>query len=487
MTITQNLSSTLSNARFPYCKCTTSSCTCVDKQEFLDKQEKCPLTPIEAIFSLLFLPFMCLPILAPIIFVVFVLHLATSMKRSQWSSTIAVPKSQIYAKAQKVSALLELWGKVDQLWQEQRIHDDVKTIFLKLQECWQKREYAEMQDKMIPALYAQHVAQLDAMRRIHEINKLENLSLLDVKLVLVKNHHNKTKDEFTAWVQASAMDYIIDDRSGKKVRGDTGIGTFEEFWVFQRDGELWKLRRIDQPEEGMNVVKTENFDSISTAKMVERKYEKTKGPAIKDLGTASTREQTGATVSAGMDQIKSKAGKVHSLLLFLADHDKAWDEEKLKDYVRTFFITFNTALMAKDLSTLKPQMIDSGYLVQEKFVQSLISSRQRIEKRNLAVRNVEIVLVKNYYDNKKDEFTAWVSGQAQTVTVNETNNSIVSGDSYVADFEEFWTFQRDGEVWKLRDIEKGLAAKDYVTMQNLDEGSNPDLMDWYYKQDRAVI
>jgi hypothetical protein len=100
------------------------------------------------------------------------------------------------------------------------------------------------------------------------------------------------------------------------------------------------------------------------------------------------------------------------------------------------------------------------------------------------VRNAELVLARNYYDRKKDEFVAWISGQAQGVLVDEKTGAILEGDDHVADFEEFWTFRRDGEAWKLANIEKGFAK--YVDEENFDEGSGKNMLEWYYTKERAV-
>jgi hypothetical protein len=77
-----------------------------------------------------------------------------------------------------------------------------------------------------------------------------------------------------------------------------------------------------------------------------------------------------------------------------------------------------------------------------------------------------------------------VSGQAQTVITDEKTGKAVEGDDHVADFEEYWTFRRDGDRWLLASIESGF--KKYIEEENVDEGSDKQLMEWYYTKDRAV-
>ncbi len=399
----------------------------------------------------------------------------------EWSSTASVPKDKVYAKAKKISVLLSMWGKADPAWDEKKVKDDAQKTFLKLQQCWQARDYTEMKDLMMPDLWNQHVAQLDAMKARHEINKLDGLQLLDSQLVLVNNYHDKQKDQFTIWFKAAAKDTMVDDRTGNKIRGDTGTGTFEEFWTFQRAGDSWKLKRIDQPEEGMGVVTKENFDSLFTPAALARFYEKAGGPEIKKLGVSATREQAEGAVTESMSAIKQRAGKVHNLLNFLAQQNKLWDEETMETMVRSLFISFNVAVEKKDFDAVKDALAPDLYGRCMQMAADMQSRKQHIEKRNLAVRDVEVVLVKNYYDNRKDEFTAWVSGQAQTVLVDDKTGKIASGDNYVADFEDYWTFRRDSDAWKLAAIDKGFKYD-----ENVDEGSSKEMMEWYQSQERAV-
>lgn len=429
-----------------------------------------------------------------LIFLLLILLIIFSMSKrkegrtgGEWSSTIEVSKKSVMDKAKKTSVLLSQWTKVWPRWNEKTMKDVATSTFLKLQECWEKRDYTEMQPLMMPELYEDHVAQLESMKTRHEINKLEKLKLLDMQVVLVKKYENTKKDEFTVWLQAKARDVIIDDRTGKKIRGDESIGQFEEFWSFKSNGKNWLLEEITQPEEGGGILKEENFHEMETPGMMDRAYEKAgKGPAIKDIDAKAVREQEEGAATATMGTIKWKGGRVHRLLNFLVESDKIWDAEKMKSTARSLFILLNTSIEQKKLDKVIDKITPDLFQVLQSNVRSMIEAKQRVEKRNLAVRDVEIVLVRNFYDRSKDEFTAWVSGQAQSVVVDEKSERIISGDSYVADFEEFWIFQRNGDVWLLKSIDEGFKAKQFVDQENIDEGTSNEMLQWYYTKDRTV-
>jgi len=406
---------------------------------------------------------------------------------SEWSSTTSAPIGKVLDKAKKVSALLSLWSKVDGAWDEQGIKKTAESTFLALQKCWQSRDYTEMKPLLTPSLYGQHLAQLEGMKSRHEINRLDGLKLLDLQLVLAKNFQNKETDEFTAWVKAQAKDTIVDDRTGAKIRGDEGNGVFEEFWTFQRSGKKWLLRQIDQPEEGMEIIGRENYDEQATPGMMAQIYERGAGKAAKaDVKTSALREQEEADSGSGMDDIKQKGGRVHRLLNFLYESDKIWNEQNMKDTARYCFIAVNSALERKSLITLSDKVAPELFKNLQASVNQLSAKGQTMQKRNLTVRNVEIVLVRNFSDSSKDEFTAWVAGQAQQVLVDDKTGKDSGGDSYVRDFEEYWTFSRMGNNWLLKSIDAGMAGKKYVSEENVDEGVSTEMLNWYYTKDRTV-
>jgi len=404
---------------------------------------------------------------------------------AEWSSTTSVPIDKVTEKAKKTSALMAFLSQQNLIWDEKKILETAKSTFLKLQECWGKRDYAEMQPLMMSTLYSEHVAQLASMRASHEINKLEELKLLKMGIVNIKNYNNKDWDEFVVWLQAQAKDVIIDDRTGNKIRGDEGTGQFEEFWTFQRQGDKWKLRLIDQPEEGMNIIGEENYDEMMTPTMMAQIYERA-GATKKDTKVEATREQLEGAAATGIGDVKSRSQKIHRLLNFLVENDKIWKESVMKDTVREYFILVNTAIEQRKIDSVKDKLTPELYTRLEERVNKLINDKQIIRKGNLTVRNVEIALVRNFYNKKKDEFTAWVSGQAQEVVIDEKTERTLSGDSYVKDFEEFWTFKRDGDNWLLKAMDKGFKAEEFMKQENIDEGSGKDLMEWYYKKDRTV-
>ena len=59
-------------------------------------------------------------------------------------------------------------------------------------------------------------------------------------------------------------------------------------------------------------------------------------------------------------------------------------------------------------------------------------------------------------------------------------------ETFVRDFEEYWTFRRSGREWKLAAISASMKGKEFVASENTDEGTSKDMLQWYYSKERAL-
>ena len=69
---------------------------------------------------------------------------------------------------------------------------------------------------------------------------------------------------------------------------------------------------------------------------------------------------------------------------------------------------------------------------------------------DLCVRKAELILVRNFSDNSKDESTVRISAQAQRAV--RRNNLLIGQDADVTPFVKFWTFGRLDNEWKLKEV-----------------------------------
>jgi hypothetical protein len=99
------------------------------------------------------------------------------------------------------------------------------------------------------------------------------------------------------------------------------------------------------------------------------------------------------------------------------------------------------------------------------------------------VRKVELILVRNFADNSKDEFMVRISAHSQRIF--REGERIVSQQEDVTAFEEYWTFGRLDNQWKLKEVLPPGRGKKMIVQENVDEESSPGQMQWYYRQPRA--
>lgn len=386
-------------------------------------------------------------------------------------------ESQISAKRDKTAKLLQFIAKQDQTLDPGTLTKVAQNTFCRLQECWQARQYEPMRPLLMPDLHADHVRQLEGMKHHHEINKLDALCVKRVDLVNVRYTRNIEQREFTALITASARDYYVDDQTGRKTRGDDAPATFQEFWTFQYSGRSWLLREIEQSGESA-ILKEDNFFEPFTETGVNQVY----GDLAGKQGAAGPMLEK----DAGL-----KATKIDRLLNFLVQTDPLWDRTLMQESSRRVFLEVMTAWESGNPDALRAE--DLFPALQTRLQAQMETNRKAgltLEFRNLCVRKVELVLVRNRDDNGDDEFVARVRAHAQRMMLRK--GEVHHADDDVTLFEQYVTMGRlrqDGGVaekqWRLKELMSAEEAAPLVGQENEDQGTGADLLNWFYSQKRA--
>ena len=376
----------------------------------------------------------------------------------------------IERKAGKTRKLLEFLARVDQTMAPDKLEAQARSTFLELQKCWQARQYDPMKPLMMPDLYAEHCSQLSGMIANHEINMISNLNVEHVDIVNVRYPQKEVDREFTALITATARDHYVDDRTGDFLRGDQAPARFQEFWTFHRQGGAWLLREIDQSRES-DALKEENFFEQFTDVGLNQVYDETagkEGPAGPSLDKETL----------------DKATRIERLLNFLVQTDKLWDRQAMLERARQVFLDVTLAREKGDPAGIPTAELfpDVAASLQGELVR-LGGQGTQLEFRNLCVRKAELILVRNFSDNSQDEFTVRISAHAQRAV--RRNNLLISQDADVTPFVEFWTFGRLDNEWKLKEVLPPARGGELVAAENVDEGTSPEQLQWYYKQTRA--
>jgi predicted lipid-binding transport protein (Tim44 family) len=380
-------------------------------------------------------------------------------------------QAEVGKKAKKTEKLLVFLSRQDPSVSTKELHTLAESTFRKLQECWQKRDFGPMQPLLMPDLFRQHSAQLQGLVRNHEINRIDDLKVERIDLVNVRYTNKPDQREFTAFVTASARDYYLDDRTSRFLRGDKSPARFQEFWTFHLSGDHWLLREIEQAGES-DILKDENFVEMLTDQTIKGIYEE----------AAAKEGKAGPWVEKATEE---KATRIDRLLNFLVQTDKIWDRSQMMERARQIFLNLFLARESGDPAQLPqadmfPNIADSL----RKQIQQWQMEGRTLEYRNICVRKAELILVRNYADPVKDEFTVRMSAHAQKI--ERKGQMVLSEQQYVTPFEEYWTFGRLDKVWKLKEVLPPALGEKLMTEENVDEDSSAGQMQWYYREKRAV-
>ena len=403
------------------------------------------------------------------IFIIVIARLAKK-KHADENLDYVYPPAASTAKAGKTHKLLDFLARQDAAVQPEKLEALARDTFVKLQECWQARDYGPMQPLLMRDLYVTHCNQLTGLKRNHELNMIAELEVERVEIVNLRYTNKPDQREFTALITAKARDYYVDDRTEKVLRGDDEPAEFQEFWIFHRQGDAWLLREIEQTRES-DALKQENFVEQFTDAQLRQVY-------------GDTADATGPAGPWLDKPVETKATKIERMLNFLAQTDKLWDQQAMAERVRQVFTTVKLAEEAGDGASVRALLFPDAA---DHFVQQLVEQKQRggIEYCNLCVRKVELILVRNFADKTKDEFTARISAHAQQIT-RRADGSEVARDEYVTPFVEFWTFGRFDNQWKLKEVLPSAEGERELAAENVDEDSNAAQLRWYYTKTRAT-
>ncbi len=93
-----------------------------------------------------------------------------------------------------------------------------KQVFVQLQQAWEERDWKKARPFESEPLFVQHKTQLDEFIKNHTINKMENVCVNDAYFYAYKT---EGKYEYlTVYLNTSYSDYIVDEETGKVVKGD---------------------------------------------------------------------------------------------------------------------------------------------------------------------------------------------------------------------------------------------------------------------------
>lgn len=132
----------------------------------------------------------------------------------------------------------------DPTWSDAVIKRRVTEVFYAFQKDWSDFNIENMKSYLTPR-YHYHISLiLAALHQMGRWNEMKSVNLSKVTLFGVDDSENDEHDRFSVEIKASAIDNLVDLRTGKILHSNSS--SFRELWHFEREGTEWDLDSITQ-------------------------------------------------------------------------------------------------------------------------------------------------------------------------------------------------------------------------------------------------
>lgn len=155
--------------------------------------------------------------------IIFIIVVAITMYvKSKQKDNWQMPKQQFHQTqnyAYKSEEAVEKEVKaVDELFNKEEFLSWSRDLFIKLQEAWTARDWSTIRVFETNELFEQHHKQLQDYIDRKQINKMERICVKSAQLADFKQTGDK--DILTVILKSRMVDYIIDEETGKVLKGD---------------------------------------------------------------------------------------------------------------------------------------------------------------------------------------------------------------------------------------------------------------------------
>jgi Tim44-like domain len=119
----------------------------------------------------------------------------------------------------------------------------VEETFVRIQECWQRRDLKPVCVLLAKPQYCKYSSQLDDMRKRGIFNQLENLRVERIEFVHV-DFNRAEQCQFTVLITFRARSYYTNSQTCSWQAACMDMKLFQEFWTFERVPDSWQLTSI---------------------------------------------------------------------------------------------------------------------------------------------------------------------------------------------------------------------------------------------------
>jgi predicted lipid-binding transport protein (Tim44 family) len=158
-------------------------------------------------------------------------------------------------------------------------------------------------------------------------------------------------------------------------------------------------------------------------------------------------------------EVADKARDTRALLERAAQHDPLLSPSHLEEFITATFLPVQECWQKRDYGPVQDLLEPDLLAEHEALLQAL--RRENVLNRldGLHVRRLEFVHACSPEDADRQEVTALLTFEARSYYVDERSGYYRGGSHKVSPFQEFWTFRRHGDTWRLHLIERNESAR----------------------------
>lgn len=161
-----------------------------------------------------------------------------------WSAIFFNVGERIKARSKKAKIALAAAKQKDSAWDDQQLIAYARSVFERYQHDWSTFNLAGI-TSYTTSQYARHSALLlSVLKELKRTNRVSDIVITDVSIVDIHDDDNNTRDTVQVAFQATVQDELIDDTTSGVIYAKKL--TLVEYWTFAREGNDWKLAKIDQ-------------------------------------------------------------------------------------------------------------------------------------------------------------------------------------------------------------------------------------------------
>lgn len=186
-----------------------------------------------------------------------------------------VPDWKVGNRRQATEAALRLLSRADKEFTLKRLTDVSQKAFTIVKGAIEERATKGLEHRLTPACLEKLREQVKELRKEGEKRVFGKVEVTEVEIVHVEAPEDESRHTFTALVSARSRDYITDDKTGKRLRGDKETYAYQEFLQFHRVGRKWLLQRVRSSSDMDRVLFAKNVlnrdDLAALTKKVDEK------------------------------------------------------------------------------------------------------------------------------------------------------------------------------------------------------------------------